>query len=73
MSLSANPEWQAKQDTAGYKFGGDGMGVRKEDTALLAALNQALDDMDAEGVRQKILEKYGVWDASLSREAMMGK
>jgi ABC-type amino acid transport substrate-binding protein len=73
MSLSANPEWQAKQDTAGYKFGGDGMGVRKEDTALLAALNKALDDMDAEGVRQKILEKYGVWDASLSREAMMGK
>ena len=73
MSLAANPEWQSKQDSAGYKFGGDGMGVRKEDTALLAALNQALDDMDKEGVRQKIMEKYGVWDASLSREAMMGK
>jgi ABC-type amino acid transport substrate-binding protein len=73
MSLSANPDWQAKQDAAGYKFGGDGMGVRKEDTALLAALNQALDDMDNDGVRQKILEKYGLWDASLSREAMMGK
>jgi len=73
MSLAANPDWQAKQDAAGYKFGGDGIGVRKEDTALLAALNKALDDMDAEGVRQKILEKYGLWDASLSREAMMGK
>ena len=73
MSLAANPDWQSKQDAAGYKFGGDGIGVRKEDTALLAALNQALDDMDAEGVRQKILEKYGLWDASLSREAMMGK
>jgi ABC-type amino acid transport substrate-binding protein len=73
MSLAANPEWQSKQDSAGYKFGGDGMGVRKEDTTLLAALNQALDDMDKEGVRQKIMEKYGVWDASLSREAMMGK
>jgi ABC-type amino acid transport substrate-binding protein len=73
MSLAAKPEWQAKQDAAGYKFGGDGMGVRKEDTALLAALNQALDDMDKEGVRQKILEKYGLWDESLSREAMMGK
>jgi ABC-type amino acid transport substrate-binding protein len=72
MSLAANPEWQEKQGAAAYKFGGDGMGVRKEDTALLAALNQALDDMDAEGVRQKILEKYGLWDASLSREAMMG-
>jgi ABC-type amino acid transport substrate-binding protein len=72
MSLAANPEWQAKQNAAGYKFGGDGIGVRKEDTALLAALNQALDDMDKEGVRQKILEKYGLWDESLSREAMMG-
>jgi ABC-type amino acid transport substrate-binding protein len=73
MSLSANPEWQAKQDAAGYKFGGDGIGVRKEDAALLAALNQALDDMDNDGVRQKILEKYGLWDQSLSREAMMSK
>jgi ABC-type amino acid transport substrate-binding protein len=73
MSLAANPDWQSKQDAAGYKFGGDGIGVRKEDTALLAALNKALDDMDAEGVRQKILEKYGLWDASLSREAMMAK
>jgi ABC-type amino acid transport substrate-binding protein len=73
MSLSANPEWQEKQNNAGYKFGGDGIGVRKEDTALLAALNQALDDMDKDGVRQKILEKYGLWDQSLSREAMMSK
>jgi ABC-type amino acid transport substrate-binding protein len=73
MSLSASPEWQAKQDAAGYKYGGDGIGVRKEDTTLLAALNKALDDMDAEGVRQKIMEKYGVWDDSLKRESMMGK
>jgi ABC-type amino acid transport substrate-binding protein len=73
MSLAANPEWQSKQDVAGYRFGGDGIGVRKEDAALLAALNKALDDMDAEGVRQKILEKYGLWDSSLSREAMMAK
>jgi len=73
MSLAANPDWQDKQAAAGYKFGGDGIGVRKEDAALLAALNKALDDMDAEGVRQKILEKYGLWDASLSREAMMAK
>ena len=26
-----------------------------------------------EGVRQKIMEKYGVWDDSLKREAMMGQ
>jgi ABC-type amino acid transport substrate-binding protein len=73
MSLAAKPEWQAKQDAAGYKYGGDGIGVRKEDTALLAALNQALDEMDKDGVRQEILEKYGLWDQSLTREAMMGK
>jgi ABC-type amino acid transport substrate-binding protein len=73
MSLAANPDWQAKQAAAGYKFGGDGIGVRKEDTALLAALNQALDDMDKDGARQKILEKYGLWDSSLSRESMLGK
>jgi ABC-type amino acid transport substrate-binding protein len=47
--------------------------VRKEDTALLKAINDALDAMDADGTREAILKKYGVWDQSLSREAMMSK
>ena len=72
-NLTADPKWQAAQAAAPYKFGGDGVGIRKEDTALLAAINQALDDMDADGTREAILKKYGVWDASLTKEAIMTK
>jgi ABC-type amino acid transport substrate-binding protein len=72
-SLSADPQWQEAQAKAPYKYGGDGVGVRKEDTALLKAINDALDAMDADGTREAILKKYGVWDQSLSREAMMSK
>ena len=56
-----------------YNSGGDGAGIRKEDTDLLAAVNQALDDMDADGTREAILKKYNVWDASLTKEAIMTK
>jgi ABC-type amino acid transport substrate-binding protein len=72
-SLAADEKWQAAQAKAPYKYGGDGAGVRKEDVRLLQALNDALDAMDADGTRQKILEKYGVWDDSLSRENMLAK
>ena len=72
-NLSADPKWQDAQAKASYKYGGDGAGVRKEDTALLKALNDALDAMDADGTRKAILTKYGVWDESLSKEAMMTK
>ena len=73
MALEPKPEWKEKQAAAGYKFGGAGVGVRKEDTALLAAVNAAWDKMDDAGERQKILETYGLWDDSLSRESMMSK
>ena len=69
-NLVADPKWQDAQEKAPYKFGGDGAGVRKEDTTLLKALNDALDAMDAEGVRETIFKKYGVWDESLSKESM---
>ena len=72
-NLSADPQWQEAQPKAPYKYGGDGAGVRKEDAALLKAINDALDAMDADGTREAILKKYGVWDQSLSREAMMSK
>ena len=35
------------------------------------ALNDALDAMDADGTREAILKKYGVWDESLTKAAMM--
>jgi ABC-type amino acid transport substrate-binding protein len=72
-NLVADPKWQDAQAKAPYKFGGDGAGVRKEDTTLLKALNDALDAMDADGTREAIFKKYGVWDESLSKESMMTK
>jgi cystine transport system substrate-binding protein len=72
-SLAADPKWQAAQDKAAYKYGGDGVGVRKEDTQLLQAVNEALDAMDADGTRQAILTKYGVWDDSQSKENILNK
>jgi ABC-type amino acid transport substrate-binding protein len=72
-NLVADPKWQDAQAKAPYKYGGDGAGVRKEDESLLKALNDALDQMDADGVREAIFKKYGVWDDSLSKESMMTK
>ena len=71
MFLAPKSEWKEQQDKVGYVFGGDGIGVRKEDTTLLAAINEALNAMDADGTRQKILEKYGLWDNSLKLDNMM--
>jgi len=71
LYLAADPKWQEQQEKVPYVFGGDGIGVRKEDTALLAALNDALNAMDADGTRQKILEKYGLWDDSLLLKNMV--
>ncbi len=72
-NLVADVKWQDAQSKAAYKYGGDGAGIRKEDTALLTAINDALDAMDADGSRPAILKKYNVWDESLSREMMMKK
>jgi ABC-type amino acid transport substrate-binding protein len=67
----SKPEYKEAQEKADYRLGGVGVAVRKEDTALLEAINKALDEMDQEGVRQKIFEKYGVWDGYQPREAML--
>ena len=64
------PEWAEAQAKADYKLGGPGIAVRQDDTALLDAINKALDEMDADGTRQKIIEKYGAWDELQTREAM---
>lgn len=57
-----NAEWADEEQSATYILGGTGIGVRKECTDLLEALNKALADMDADGTRKAILEKYGAWD-----------
>ena len=71
LYLAVDSKWKEQQEKVPYVYGGDGIGVRKEDTALLAALNEALDAMDADGTRQKILEKYGLWDDSLLLKNMI--
>lgn len=71
LYLAVDSKWKEQQEKVPYIYGGDGIGVRKEDTALLAALNEALDAMDADGTRQKILEKYGLWDESLLLKNMI--
>lgn len=38
------------------------IGVRKEDPALLAALNQAIEQLAADKTLERIYQKYGLWD-----------
>jgi polar amino acid transport system substrate-binding protein len=38
------------------------IGVRKQDKTLLAALNQAIQELAADGTLEKIYRKYDVWD-----------
>lgn len=64
------PEFADAQAKADYKLGGVAIGMRAEDTSLLDAVNKALDEMDADGTRQKILEKYKSWDDLQTRAAM---
>jgi polar amino acid transport system substrate-binding protein len=39
-----------------------GIGVRKDDETLLAALNKALADLQADGTLEKIYRRWGLWD-----------
>ena len=38
------------------------IGVRKQDGTLLAALNQAIQELAADGTLERIYRKYNVWD-----------
>ncbi|MDF2810956.1 MAG: hypothetical protein K0S56_1987 [Microvirga sp.] len=57
----SKPEWAEAEKKADYILGGTSIGVRKECPELLAAVNDTLTAMDADGTRKKILEKYGAW------------
>lgn len=54
-------EWAEAEETADYRLGGLGIGVRQECTDLKAAIDQALADMAADGTREAILRKYDIW------------
>ncbi|GAB3629693.1 L-cystine-binding protein FliY [Pandoraea terrae] len=55
------PEWAAAEAKVSYRFGTTAIAVRSECSDLLNAVNHALDTMEADGTRQRILTKYGVW------------
>ncbi len=55
------PEWAEAESKASYKFGTSAVAVRAECSDLLGAINGALQSMDQDGTRQKILAKYGAW------------
>jgi len=61
-------QFYAKPD-ADVRFSGEsfapgyyGVGVRKADTNLLAAINTALNELANDGTYERIYRKYGVWD-----------
>src|SRR5262249_5726801 len=56
------PEWADAEAKAPYKLGGLAVGVRREDSKLLEAINAALDAMDKDGTRERILRTHGVWN-----------
>jgi ABC-type amino acid transport substrate-binding protein len=55
-------EWAEAEGKAKYILGGLAVGVRREDTKLMEVINAALDDMDKDGTRERIVKKYGLWN-----------
>ena len=58
----AKPDPDLKFSGAPFAPGYYAMGVRNQDTTLLAALNQAIDALVSEHALERIYRKYGVWD-----------
>jgi ABC-type amino acid transport substrate-binding protein len=55
-------EWAEAEAKAKYILGGLAVGVRREDTKLLQAVNAAIEEMDKDGTRERIVKKYGLWN-----------
>src|SRR4029079_2637274 len=60
--------YYAKPDP-GLRFAGPafapgyyGVGIRKQDATLLAAINQAIQELAENGALELIYRKYGLWD-----------
>ena len=58
----AKPDAELKFSGPSFAPGYYGIGVRKEDVTLLAALNQAIGELDADHTLERIYRKYNVWD-----------
>jgi polar amino acid transport system substrate-binding protein len=58
----AKPDPAVKFSGAPFAPGYYGVGVRQEDTTLLAAINQALGELIADGTLEKIYRRHGLWD-----------
>jgi len=58
----AKPDSALKLSGAPFAPGYYGIGVRKEDVTLLAALNQGIKDLAEDHTLERIYRKYGVWD-----------
>jgi len=60
--IETNPDYKAKLANAGriITMNGYGYAVKKENAALLEALNAALNEVRADGIYQKICEKWGI-------------
>jgi len=58
----AKPDEALKFSGRPFAPGYYAIGVRKTDSLLLAALNQAIRELDEDGTLERIYRKYGVWD-----------
>ena len=58
----ARPDATLKLSGPTFAPGYYAIGVRREDTALLAALNQAIEQLAADQTLERIYKKYGLWD-----------
>ncbi len=58
----AKPDPALKLSGEPFAPGYYGIGLRKEDTTLAAAINSAITDLYGDGTLEKIYRKYDVWD-----------
>jgi len=58
----AKPDWLQAEAAANYRLGSEGVVTRPECQDLHDGINAALAAMEADGTRQAILTKYGVWE-----------
>jgi ABC-type amino acid transport substrate-binding protein len=65
------PEWADAEAAADYRLGGVAMALRQEDERLLEAINAALEKMDKDGTRERILATHGLWEEFQESENLL--